>query len=43
LIVDTDGYFRGDVNGDVLSFCYAHAGGKSETSVVSCTEVKRAK
>ena len=43
LIADTDGYLKGEISGDVLSFCYAHAGGKSETSVVSCTKVKRAR
>jgi hypothetical protein len=41
-VVDTDGYFNGQlVDPDTLSFCYTHAGGKTETSVVSCTEVKR--
>jgi hypothetical protein len=44
VIVDTDGYLNGHlVNDDVLSFCYTQAGGKSQTSVISCTEVKRAR
>jgi hypothetical protein len=44
VIVDTDGYLNGQlVNDDTLSFCYTQAGGKSETSVISCTEVKRAR
>jgi hypothetical protein len=39
VIVDTDGYLNGHlVNDDLLSFC-----GKSQTSVISCTEVKRAR
>jgi hypothetical protein len=42
VIVDTDGYLNGHlVNDNVLSFCYTQAGGKSQTSVISCTEVKR--
>jgi Mg-chelatase subunit ChlD len=44
IIVDTDGYLNGHLDkDDKLSFCYTHAGGKSQTSVISCTEVKRAK
>ncbi len=44
VIVDTDGYINGRlVNDDLLTFCYAQAGGKSQTSVISCTEVKRAR
>ena len=44
VIVDTDGYLNGQlVNDDILSFCYTQAGGKSQTSVISCTEVKRAR
>ena len=43
VIADTDGYIKGEISGDVFSFCYAHAGGKSQSSVVSCTEVKRAR
>jgi hypothetical protein len=43
IIVDTDGYINGRLIGnDTLSFCYTQAGGKTESSVVSCTEVKRA-
>jgi hypothetical protein len=43
VIVDTDGYLNGQlVNDNELTFCYTHAGGKSQTSVISCTEVKRA-
>ncbi len=42
---DTDGYVLGQLNddNDELSFCYVQAGGKSGSSVVSCTEVKRAR
>jgi hypothetical protein len=44
VIVDTDGYLNEHlVNDDVLSFCYTQAGGKSQTSVINCTEVKRAR
>jgi hypothetical protein len=44
VIVDTDGYLNGQlVNDDLLSFCYTQAGGRSQTSVISCTEVKRAR
>jgi hypothetical protein len=43
LIADTDGYIHGELSGDVLSFCYAQAGTKLDSSVVSCTEVKHAK
>ena len=43
LYADRDGYLTGDFDGDVLNFCYAHAGGPSQTSVVSCTEVKRSR
>lgn len=42
LSADTDGYLWGEVDGDTISFCYSHAGGPSQSSVVSCTEVKRA-
>ena len=43
VIVDTDGYLNGQLIGnDTLSFCYTQAGGKTESSVVSCTQVKRA-
>ena len=43
IMADTDGYAKGEIGGDVFSFCYAQAGGKSSSSVVSCTEVKRAR
>jgi hypothetical protein len=43
VIVDTDGYFNGEVRGNTLSFCYAHTGGKTESAVVSCSQAKRAK
>jgi hypothetical protein len=44
LIVDTDGYINGRLAGsDTLSFCYMQAGGKTESSVISCTQVKRAR
>lgn len=43
VFVDTDGYWSGEIDGDVFSFCYTHAGavhdGKT-SSVVSCTEVR---
>jgi hypothetical protein len=43
VIVDTDGYLNGQlVDDNVLSFCYTHAGDKTQSSVVSCSEVKRA-
>ena len=41
LITDTDGFLWGELDGDTLSFCYAHASGKDQSSVVSCTDVKR--
>jgi hypothetical protein len=41
LTADTDGYVSGQVNGNVFSFCYSQAGGPTQTSVVSCTELKR--
>jgi len=43
LIVDYDGYLSGEIDGDTLSFCYAHASGKDQSSVVSCSELKRAR
>ncbi len=43
VIVDTDGYLNGQLNGDVISFCYTHAGGNTPSSVVSCSEIKRAR
>ena len=43
VLVDTDGYLDGQLSGDnTISFCYRQAGGKTESSVVSCTEVHRA-
>jgi hypothetical protein len=43
VIADTDGIFRGAVRTkNTMSFCYAHAGDKNASAVVSCTEVKRA-
>jgi len=41
VIADTDGYINGQLENDVISFCYMHAGGKSPSTVISCTEVKR--
>jgi hypothetical protein len=43
VIVDTDGYLNGQLNGNVISFCYTQAGGKTPASVVSCSEIKRAR
>ena len=43
VFVDTDGYWSGEIDGDVFSFCYTQAGavhdGKT-SSVISCTEVR---
>jgi hypothetical protein len=42
VFADTDGFWNGELDGnDTLSFCYMHTGGKSRSTVVSCTEVKR--
>jgi hypothetical protein len=41
VLVDTDGFLEGQLDGDTLSFCYRQTGGRS--TVVSCTEVKRAR
>jgi hypothetical protein len=42
VFADTDGFWNGQLDGtDALSFCYMHTGGKSRSTVVSCTEVKR--
>jgi hypothetical protein len=42
VFADTDGFWNGQLDGDdTLSFCYMHTGGKSRSTVVSCTEVKR--
>ncbi|HEY0331078.1 MAG TPA: hypothetical protein VGC77_18510 [Rhodopseudomonas sp.] len=43
LIADTDGYIHGEIDGDTFTFCYAHTGGKTDSTVVSCSEVKRTK
>jgi hypothetical protein len=43
LIADTDGYINGEIRGNVLSYCYAHAGGPTKTSLVACNDVKRAR
>jgi hypothetical protein len=32
-----------EIDGDTLSFCYGHASGKGQSSVVSCSEAKRAR
>lgn len=42
VLVDTDGYFDGEVDGDTLSFCYKQAGATHEgktSSVISCSEL----
>jgi hypothetical protein len=42
VVVDTDGYFNGQLtDNDTISFCYAQAGGLTQSSVVSCTEITR--
>lgn len=42
LIADTDGIFNGKLpDDDTFAFCYAHAGGKTKSSVVACAELKR--
>ena len=44
VFADTDGFWNGQLEGgDTLSFCYMHTGGKSRSTVVSCSEVKRAR
>lgn len=44
VVADTDGYFNGQLTDDnTLAFCYMQAGGKSNSSVVSCSEVRRAR
>jgi hypothetical protein len=40
VFADTDGQLDG---GDTLAFCCMHTGGKSGSTVVSCSEVKRAR
>jgi hypothetical protein len=43
VLVDTDGYLDGQlIDDNTISFCYKQAGGKTESSVVSCTEIRRA-
>ena len=42
VLVDTDGTLNGElVDKNTLSFCYTQVQGKTPSSVVSCTEVKR--
>jgi len=42
VFADTDGFWNGQLDSnDTLSFCYMHTGGKSKSTVVSCTEVRR--
>ena len=42
VLVDTDGFFDGQlVNNNTMTFCYKQAGGRTESSVVSCSELKR--
>jgi hypothetical protein len=43
LLTDTDGYTWGELDGDTFTYCYAHAGGKTQSNVISCSEAKRAK
>jgi len=43
IFVDTDGYLSGEINGDVMSFCYTQAGAVHNgmmSSVISCSEVR---
>jgi len=42
VLVDTDGFFSGELDADALSFCYTQAGAVHNgamSSVISCTEV----
>jgi hypothetical protein len=42
VIVDTDGYLNGElIDDNTLNFCYTQAGGRGQSSVVSCSEIKR--
>jgi hypothetical protein len=42
VFADADGFWNGQVDSnDTLSFCYMHTGGRSKSTAVSCTEVKR--
>ncbi|RBP09224.1 hypothetical protein DFR50_12261 [Roseiarcus fermentans] len=45
MIAHTVGVIEGEIDGDVLSFCFAQADGRGPTksSVVSCTEVHRSR
>ena len=44
LMADTDGYTFGQlVDNDTMSYCYAHSGGKTKSSVVSCLDLKRSR
>jgi hypothetical protein len=43
VLVDTDGYLDGQlIDENTISFCYKQAGGKTESSVVSCSDIRRA-
>src|SRR5262245_21035856 len=43
VLVDTDGYLEGQlIDENTISFCYKQAGGKTESSVVSCSDIRRA-
>jgi hypothetical protein len=42
VLVDTDGFLDGQlVNNNTITFSYKQAGGRTESSVVSCSEIKR--
>ena len=42
VLVDTDGFLDCQlVNNNTMTFCYKQAGGRTESSVVSCSELKR--
>ena len=42
VFADMDGFWNGQLDADdALSFCYMHTGGKTTSTVVSCTEVKQ--
>jgi hypothetical protein len=43
VLVDTDGFLDGQLvnNNNTMTFCYKQAGGRTESSVVSCSELKR--
>jgi hypothetical protein len=43
VLVDRDGYLDGQlIDDNTLSFCYKQAGGQTGSSVVSCSQIKRA-